>query len=84
MAELFQAWHLFRSLPRDIQDVHSVGVEDRFHRVVHWMVDPHSGRPWGVAEAVAASFDLATRKMVPISATARARARGRITPGLAL
>jgi acyl-CoA thioester hydrolase len=61
-----------------------VGVDDRLHRVVHWMLDPLSGRAWGAAEAVAASFDLDTRKIVPIGTKARAHARERITPGLAL
>ena len=61
-----------------------VGVDDRFHRVVHWMLDPASGRAWGAAEAVAVSLDLDARKMIPITPDAQARARARITQGLAL
>jgi acyl-CoA thioester hydrolase len=61
-----------------------MGVEDRFQRVIHWMLDPVTGRAWGAAEAVAASFDLDTRKMIPISVEAQSRARERITPGLTL
>ena len=61
-----------------------VGVDERFQRVVHWMLDPATGRAWGAAEAVAVSLDLDTRRMIPISAEAQAHARGRITPGLAL
>ena len=61
-----------------------VAIDERFQRLVHWMLDPATGRAWGTAEAVAASFDLDTRKLVPMSAAAVAAARARITPGLAL
>ena len=61
-----------------------VAAEERFQRLVHWMLDPVTGRAWGTAEAVAASLDLDTRKLVPMDAQALARARRRITPGLAL
>ncbi|MDQ2859563.1 MAG: thioesterase family protein [Pseudomonadota bacterium] len=61
-----------------------VAIDERLQRVVHWMLDPATGRPWGTAEAVAACFDLNTRKLVLMSAAALAAARARITPGLAL
>lgn len=61
-----------------------VAVDERFQRVVHWMLDPATGRAWGAAEAVAACLDLDARKMIPIGAESRARARDKITPGLAL
>jgi acyl-CoA thioester hydrolase len=44
-----------------------VGAEPRVRRMVHWFLDPASGRPWATAEAVAAVFDLATRKTVALT-----------------
>ncbi len=60
-----------------------VGLDDRTTRYVHWMLDPHSGRPWASTLAVAVGLDLDTRKIVPIDAEAQGRLRERITPGLA-
>jgi len=60
------------------------GVDDRTQRVVHWMLDPASGRPWASAEAVAVSLDLDTRKIIPISDEAQASLRERIVPELSL
>ncbi|QUD87637.1 thioesterase family protein [Phenylobacterium montanum] len=60
------------------------GVDSRTQRMVHWMLDPNTGRPWGVSEAVAITLDLDARKIVPISEAAQAAMRGMITPGLAL
>ncbi len=60
------------------------GVDQRAQRMIHWMLDPNTGRPWGVAEAVAATLDLDARKIVPISAPAQAAMRAMITDGLAL
>ncbi len=59
-------------------------VGERSQRVVHWMLDPATGRPWGSAEAVAVSLDLETRRMIPLTPEAQARARERLVPGLAL
>jgi acyl-CoA thioester hydrolase len=60
------------------------GVDDRFQRVIHWMLDPATGRAWGAAEAVAVSLDLDSRKMIALSPEAQGNARRRIIPGLAL
>ena len=48
------------------------GVTDRTQRFIHWMLDPHGGGVWGVAEAVAVTLDLDTRKIVPVSPSAQA------------
>ncbi len=50
------------------------GGDARFRRLTHWLLDPDSGRPWGVAEAIAVSFDLETRKMITLSDEALAEA----------
>lgn len=60
------------------------GVDQRAQRMVHWMLDPNTGKAWGSSEAVAISLDLDARKIIPITDEAQAVIRGRITPGLAL
>jgi hypothetical protein len=37
--------------------------------MIHWFLDPASGQPWASAEAVAAVFDLQTRKTVALTET---------------
>jgi acyl-CoA thioester hydrolase len=46
-----------------------VGAEPRLRRMIHWFLDPASGQPWASAEAVAAVFDLQTRKTVALTET---------------
>lgn len=62
----------------------SAGGDARIRRLVHWMLDPETGRPWASAEAVAVSFDLATRKLVVLSDAELARAEADAVPGLGL
>jgi len=61
-----------------------VDVDARAKRLVHWMIDPQTGQAWGTSEAVAITFDLDARKIVPISEAARAELMKQATPGLAL
>lgn len=79
---------LYLDWPRagDLVELRSglASVEAKTQRMVHWLLDPLSGRPWGVSEAVAVNFDLDTRKVVPISEAAAARLKERVTPGLTL
>ena len=58
------------------------GVDDRSQRIIHWMLDPETGRPWGSAEAVAIALDLNARKIIPISADDQLRLRAHIHPQL--
>jgi acyl-CoA thioester hydrolase len=60
------------------------GVNSRTQHLVHWMLDPESGRPLGVGLGVAAPLDLDTRKMVPISPEAIERLGPFTIPGLTL
>lgn len=60
------------------------GGDARVRRLTHWMLDPDTGRPWASAEAVAASFDLETRKIITLSDEELARVNADVTPGLAL
>lgn len=60
------------------------GGEARFRRVVHWLLDPETGRPWGGAEAIAASFDLAARRIIALSEEELAGVNASAVPGLSL
>ena len=60
------------------------GIDARTRRVMHWMVDPVSGRAWVSAEAVVISFDLDARKVVDIPPAAQEFYRAQLTPGLGL
>ena len=56
----------------------------KVRRLVHWMLDPATGRAWASAEAIAVSFDLQTRKIVSLSDDELARAEAEAVPGLGL
>jgi acyl-CoA thioester hydrolase len=47
-------------------EVHSgvVALQGKTHRLAHWLVDPISGIAYATTEAVALTFDLATRKAI--------------------
>ncbi|THD70942.1 MAG: thioesterase [Phenylobacterium sp.] len=60
------------------------GGDARFRKLTHWLLDPASGKAWGVAEAIAVSFDLQTRKIITLTDEALADANARIVPGLTL
>lgn len=59
-------------------------ADSRTKRMVHWMVDPDTGKAWGTSEAVAITFDLDARKIVPISDEARVELLKHAKVGLAL
>ena len=61
-----------------------VNADNRAMRVVHWMLDPTTGKPWGTSEAVAITFDLDARKVVPVTDAARAQLATKAVDGLAL
>ncbi len=59
-------------------------VGERVSRVVHWALDPVSGRPWVSSEAVVVCFDLDARRILPVPPAAQAALAERVTPGLSL
>ena len=61
-----------------------LGTDARTMRVVHWMLDPATGEPWGTSEAVAITFDLDARKVVPVTDAARVALAAHEVKGLAL
>lgn len=60
------------------------GVDGRTQRLVHWLLDPVSGKPWATSEAVAVNFDLDARKVVPITEGSQRAVKPLIVPGLTL
>jgi acyl-CoA thioester hydrolase len=56
----------------------------RIRKQIHWMLDPLTGEPWGVAENVTASFDLETRKLITLSDKTLAQINASAIPGLTL
>lgn len=62
----------------------SAGGDARFRRLVHWLLDPDTGRLWGSAEAIAVSFDLETRKLITLSDEEFARVEADAVKGLGL
>lgn len=72
----------FRRFPRagDLIEVHTgiAEVGEKTMRLVHWLVDPEGGGAWGSMEAVALTFDTATRKTIAPSAEARERMMKRV------
>ncbi len=68
---------VYRRFPRpgDLIEVYRgvAEVGEKTLRLVHWLCDPESGRAWASMEAVALTFDTATRKTIAPSPEARAR-----------
>lgn len=68
---------VFRRFPRagELIEVHSgvADVGEKTLRLVHWIVDPESGAAWASMEAVALTFDIATRKAIAPCPEARTR-----------
>ena len=60
------------------------GVDHRTQRMVHWMYDPATGKPWGTSAAVAITMDLDARKIIPVSEAAQAALRRHQIEGLTL
>lgn len=62
----------------------AAGGDARVRRLVHWLLDPATGQPWGTAEAIAVSFDLETRKIITLSDDELARVQQNEVAGLSL
>ena len=60
---VYRAWPKVGDLLEVRSGLNRVG--EKFHTLVHWVVDPVSGQPWLTSEAVAVTFDLKTRKIIP-------------------
>ncbi len=56
--------------------------EGKVQRIVHWLMDPVSGRPWATGQAVVANFDIDARKIVTLPDELVAAFQAQATPGL--
>jgi acyl-CoA thioester hydrolase len=54
-----------------------IEVGERTNTLIHWLLDPETGRPWGQAEQVVLPFDLAERKMIALPQAVRERLQAR-------
>lgn len=66
--------------------VHSglADVGERTQRLVHWLLDPETGKAWATSTAVAGTMDLDARKLVPIAPAAQAELKAMAVAGLEL
>ena len=62
----------------------AAGGDARFRKLVHWLLNPTTGKPWGVAEAIAVSFDLETRKIIALEGEELAAVEATAVKGLGL
>jgi acyl-CoA thioester hydrolase len=60
-----------------------MGADSRTMKLVHWMINPDTGEVWGTSEAVAITFDLDARKVVPIEPAAHVLLMQQAKVGLA-
>ncbi len=60
---------IYRRWPRagDRFVIHSslANVSEKTHSLVHWILDPDTGEAWVTSEALAVTFDLDSRKVLP-------------------
>lgn len=61
-----------------------VEVAEKTNKLVHWLLDPAGGAAWCTAEAVAVTFNLETRKTIPIPPTRRATLEAMSIPGMTI
>ena len=82
----YRLLYLERATPGEHLELRSglVAVEGRTQRLIHWLLDPLSGRPWGVSEVLAVNLDLDARRAAPITDEARVLLERWVAPGLNL
>ncbi|MEO9971352.1 MAG: thioesterase family protein [Hyphomonadaceae bacterium] len=59
-------------------------AEEKVHSIVHWLVDPDTGNAWLTSEAVAVTFDLETRKIIPTAPEQLAQLQALAPSGLGI
>ncbi len=57
---------------------------EKVHSLVHWVMDPETGLPWVTSEAVAVTFDLDKRKVIPTPKPQMAELAELAPPGLSI
>jgi len=83
---LVEARIVYRGWPRagSAYEIRSgvTGAEAKTRRLVHWMLDTVSGRPWASMEGVALLMDLEARKAADYDPDIQARLRESVVEGL--
>ena len=59
-------------------------VMPKVHSLVHWIMDPRTGKAWCTSEAVAVTFDLDTRKVIQANPEHMALLEERAVRGLSI
>ena len=51
----------------DLYEIYSSfgGANGKTHALIHWMMDPATGKPWATMQATAITLDLDARKAIP-------------------
>jgi acyl-CoA thioester hydrolase len=82
----FRVLHMKWPREGDLYEVRSglAGVEGHVKSLVHWMLDPISGRVYGSMQSIAVDFDLDRRALIRLTPDARAELQTLCVPGLAL
>ncbi len=57
-------------------------AKPKVRTVVHWVLEPATGKPWWSMESVAAPMDLDQRKLAEVDADTQARVEAAVVPGL--
>lgn len=73
---VYRRWPRVGDLIEVFSGVSEVG--EKTLRLTHWLCDPESGAAWASMEAVALTFDTATRKTIAPSPEARAAMQARV------
>jgi len=85
---LLEARLIYRGWPRAgaAYEIHSGlgGVEGRTRRLVHWMIDPVTGRAWASMEGVGLLMDLVARRAAPLDEALQAKLKAAAIEGLSL
>ncbi len=62
----------------------SLEIDAKGMNVIHWMLDPVTGKPWGSCQAYIVTFDLDKRKIMPVPPAAKAVLDQRLAVGVSL
>jgi len=82
----FRVLHLDWPRAGDVYQIRSglAGVDGHVKSLIHWMMDPVSGRVYGAMQSIGLDFDLGKRAMIKLTPETRAELQAHVVPGLTL
>ncbi len=82
----FRVLHLDWPRAGDVFEIRSglASVDGQVKSLIHWMLDPVSGRIYGSMQSIALDFDLGKRAMIRLTPEARTELQAHVVPGLTL